>query len=88
MATLLFAAGRFIRGVIGLVLVWVLFAWPWYLDLPVLGKAVIIAIWYFWNLISFFSWLPIANRGKRSRIHPKQRQGRQTSAKSPAVSLE
>ena len=53
-----------IRSVILLLFVWVLCAWPWYLDLPSAGKGAIIVIWYAWIPISFLSWVHWANKKK------------------------
>jgi hypothetical protein len=61
-----------IRGILILLAVWVLFAWPWYLDLPVAGKAVIIAIWYCWIPISFASYVHW-NRKRKAELRGADR---------------
>lgn len=46
-----------IKAVSLVMLTYLMFAWPWYLDVATGYKALIIAVWYGWICVAFIWWV-------------------------------
>jgi hypothetical protein len=55
-----------IKAVSLVMLTYLMFAWPWYLDVATGYKALIIAVWYGWICVAFIWWIAYWTRVQKS----------------------